>query len=107
MKRDRDGFRVFCFAVVVLLFACLAVSRSAILAAAQSPSDDNQQKAKKPKDDVTKDTPGQVIKPGRELKMDVDLALVNVTVTDPYNRLVTGWTRRTFESLRTTWSRKS
>jgi Ca-activated chloride channel family protein len=29
-------------------------------------------------------------KDGKEIKVDVDLALVNVTVTDPYNRLVTG-----------------
>src|ERR1700675_444475 len=36
------------------------------------------------------DTPGQIIKPGESLHIDVDLALVNVTVTDPYNRIVTG-----------------
>src|SRR5436309_10519792 len=33
---------------------------------------------------------GQVIKQGQSVHVDVDLALVNVTVTDPYNRLVTG-----------------
>jgi Ca-activated chloride channel homolog len=96
VKRDREGFRVFCFAVVVLLFACLVVSRIVIPAAAQSPADENQQKEKKPKDNVTRNTPGQVIKPGRALKMDVDLALVNVTVTDPYNRLVTGLDKENF-----------
>ena len=41
-------------------------------------------------DDVKHDTPGQVIKAGESLHVDVDLALVHVTVTDPYNRLVTG-----------------
>jgi Ca-activated chloride channel family protein len=41
-------------------------------------------------DDVRKDTPGEVIKRGKALKFDVDLALVNATVTDPFNRLVTG-----------------
>ena len=41
-------------------------------------------------DDVKHDTPGQVIKQGQSVHIDVDLALVNVTVTDPYNRLVTG-----------------
>jgi Ca-activated chloride channel family protein len=41
-------------------------------------------------DDVKHDTPGQVIKPGQAVHLDVELALVNVTVTDPYNRLVTG-----------------
>jgi Ca-activated chloride channel homolog len=39
---------------------------------------------------VSKDTPGLKINPGRVIRTDVDLALVNVTVTDPYNRLVTG-----------------
>src|SRR5271170_6785334 len=40
--------------------------------------------------DAKHDTPGQPIKQGQSLHIDVDLALVNVTVTDPYNRLVTG-----------------
>jgi Ca-activated chloride channel homolog len=46
----------------------------------------------KPKDanSIKKDTPGISIKPTNGLHMNVDLALVNVTVTDPYNRLVTG-----------------
>jgi Ca-activated chloride channel family protein len=39
---------------------------------------------------VRHDTPRQVIKPGQSVHVDVDLALVNITVTDPYNRLVTG-----------------
>jgi Ca-activated chloride channel homolog len=41
-------------------------------------------------DDVKHDTPGQVIKQGQSVHIDVNLALVNVSVTDPYNRLVTG-----------------
>ncbi|HET8923675.1 MAG TPA: VWA domain-containing protein [Candidatus Acidoferrum sp.] len=41
-------------------------------------------------DDVTHDTPGQVIKRGQAVHLDVELALVSVTVTDPYNRIVTG-----------------
>jgi Ca-activated chloride channel family protein len=40
--------------------------------------------------DVKHDTPGKPIKQGQSLHIDVDLALVNVTVTDPYNRIVTG-----------------
>ena len=44
----------------------------------------------KAKEDVKRDTPGLALKPGQTMHMDVDLALVNVTVTDPYNRLVTG-----------------
>ncbi|MGH9744378.1 MAG: VWA domain-containing protein [Candidatus Acidiferrum sp.] len=96
MKRDRPGIRVFSFSAILLLFACLALSRAAVFAAPQSPADETKQKPQKPKDDVTKNTPGQVIRPGKSLKMDVDLALVNVTVTDPYNRLVTGLDKENF-----------
>jgi Ca-activated chloride channel family protein len=41
-------------------------------------------------DEVKRDTPGQTIKQGKALHIDVNLALVNVTVTDPYSRIVTG-----------------
>jgi Ca-activated chloride channel family protein len=40
--------------------------------------------------DVAHDTPAVKIHPGKVIRAEVDLALVNVTVTDPYNRLVTG-----------------
>ena len=40
--------------------------------------------------DAKHDTPGQVIPHGESVRVNVELALVNVTVTDPYNRLVTG-----------------
>jgi Ca-activated chloride channel homolog len=39
---------------------------------------------------VSHDTPSVKITPGKTIRAEVDLALVNVTVTDPYNRLVTG-----------------
>ena len=60
------------FAIIIGNFPGLAVAQSVV------------------SDDVKQDTPGQVIKQGQSLHIDVDLALVNVTVTDPYNRLVTG-----------------
>src|SRR6266853_3654413 len=41
-------------------------------------------------DDVKHNTPGQPIKPDQAVHIDVNLALVNVTVTDPYSRIVTG-----------------
>jgi Ca-activated chloride channel homolog len=97
VKRDRVGIRVLTCAVAILSVAYLATSRTVILAAqSQSPSDEKKPKDKddvasdKQKDDVKKDTSGRAFKPGQTLHMDVDLALVNVTVTDPYNRLVTG-----------------
>ncbi len=97
VKRDSPGFRVLCFSIHTLLVVCLLVL-SAPPAAAQSSSDENKPKveAKREevqevrKDDVRKDTAGTPFKPGGTIHFDVDLALVNVTVTDPYNRLVTG-----------------
>jgi Ca-activated chloride channel homolog len=40
--------------------------------------------------DVKRDTPGKSIQQGQSVHIDVTLALVNVTVTDPYDRVVTG-----------------
>jgi Ca-activated chloride channel homolog len=98
VKRDLPGFRVLCFSNYTLLMVCLLVLYAALPAAAQSTSDENKPKdeAKREevkeikKDDVRKDTAGTPFKPGGTIHFDVDLALVNVTVTDPYNRLVTG-----------------
>jgi Ca-activated chloride channel family protein len=42
------------------------------------------------RDDVKHDTPAKVIERGQSVHIDVDLALVNVTITDPYDRVVTG-----------------
>ena len=60
------------FGIVIWNFSALAVAQSLV------------------PDDVKHDTPGQVIKQGQSIHIDVDLALVNVTITDPYDRLVTG-----------------
>jgi len=64
----------------ILLFLSVTSLHSAPFVSAQSLVPSN----------VKNDTPGQIIKPGVPLHIDVDLALVNVTVTDPYNRIVTG-----------------
>ena len=104
-------------ALRLLLVVCFLCAQGLLQAAAQAPPDDNKPKEDpkkeepkkedvrdedaqaavddaKPKikevDDVRKDTPGRAFKPGGTLHVDVDMALVNVTVTDPYNRLVTG-----------------
>jgi Ca-activated chloride channel family protein len=105
VKRDANEFRLLS-GFVILLSICLTLLLSAVPAAAQdsSASGDNltakgdskpndEAKSKdtaKPKEDVKKDTPGFAVRPTTGLHMDVDLALINVTVTDPYNRLVTG-----------------
>jgi len=92
----------------LLLVVCFLCAQTLFqVAAAQAPPDDNKPKddpkkeepkkeesknedAKVQVDDVRKDTPAITLKHGKPLHIDVDMALVNVTVTDPYNRLVTG-----------------
>jgi Ca-activated chloride channel homolog len=97
VKRDLPGFRVLSDSIPALLVVCL-FALSALPACAQSSGDEakpkDEVKADEPKvvkiDDVRKNTAGVSFKPGGTIHFDVDLALVNVTVTDPYNRLVTG-----------------
>jgi len=60
------------------------------LAQSQAPGDDATSQKEQKGGDFKHDTPGVVIKPNRLIRTNVSLALVNVTVTDPYNRLVTG-----------------
>ncbi|HZC66305.1 MAG TPA: VWA domain-containing protein [Candidatus Dormibacteraeota bacterium] len=57
---------------------------------ASTPPSASREAAAKTPDDVRKDTPGVVIHKNKPLKLNVDLALINATVTDPFNRLVTG-----------------
>ena len=80
MKRSLVAARVFLLSIIPLLFFGVVLWQWPALAVAQSGVSD----------DVKHDTPGQLIKPSQSVHIDVDLALVNVTVTDPYDRLVTG-----------------
>jgi hypothetical protein len=80
VKSRAVASRVFFVSFVSLLLSGIAIWNFPLLTVAQSAV----------RDDVKRDTPGQVIKKGQSLHMDVDLALVNVTVTDPHDRLVTG-----------------
>jgi Ca-activated chloride channel family protein len=59
------------------LLACVAASVFHVSALGQS-------------SDLRHDTPGQLMKPGQSVRMDVELSLVNIIVTDPYDRIVTG-----------------
>ena len=110
MKRDVPQFRpLVSWSVTVLsVFLTLLLMASGPAMAQESsssPSSEDSLAAKgdgkpkeelkisegaKAKDDVKRNTPGFAVKPATGLHMDVDLALINVTVTDPYNRLVTG-----------------
>jgi Ca-activated chloride channel homolog len=80
VKRRLLAARVFLLPIIPLVFFGVVLRQWPALAIAQSGVSD----------DVKHDTPGQIIKPGQSVHIDVDLALVNVTVTDPYDRLVTG-----------------
>jgi len=85
VKRDASKFRVPFLLLLGSLLLCLSLPCLVFPTLAQAAPDES-----KPKDDAKKDTPGIPLNPAKALKIDVDLALINVTVTDPYNRLVTG-----------------
>jgi Ca-activated chloride channel family protein len=80
MKINKITKALFLVLLIFLLFFGVAISNYPVPTFAQSLI----------LSDVRHDTPGKPIKQGQSLHIDVDLALVNVTVTDPYNRLVTG-----------------
>ena len=79
VKSSVDAARVFSVPLIFLLLFGIVIWNFPALTVAQSAVPD-----------VKHDTPGQVLKQGQSVHVDVELALVNVTVTDPYNRLVTG-----------------
>jgi Ca-activated chloride channel family protein len=86
--------RTFSLLAVSRLLACLVLLCLATPVFAQESQYDPLQAgtpAPPPKlVDARRDTPSVKIIPGKVIRSDVDLALVNVTVTDPFNRLVTG-----------------
>jgi len=93
VKRDGGKFRVSTKVKAFRLFACLCLFGSFGLLRAQDPSNPNRSNPTPPParlTEVSRDTPAVTIRPGKVIRADVDLALVNVTVTDPFNRLVTG-----------------
>jgi Ca-activated chloride channel homolog len=93
VKRDCSGIRVLTGLVSRRLITCLVLMALPLAVAAQDPPEEptNAKIPPPPKlVDTARDTPAVKIVPGKVIRTDVDLALVNVTVTDPYNRLVTG-----------------
>ena len=103
VKRDVGKFRVVAFSRCSLLLLCLVslVFLQSFSASAQEPGSASNPPSNvtgqpaggappPAKSDFLKDTPGLKINAGKTIRTDVNLALVNVTVTDPYNRLVTG-----------------
>jgi Ca-activated chloride channel family protein len=93
VKRDCSGIRVLTGKVSFRLVACLVLTALPVAVLAQDPTNEPSSAKLPPPPklvDATHDTPAVKIVPGKVIRTDVDLALVNVTVTDPYNRLVTG-----------------
>lgn len=115
LRSRAETYRGLLLSFRILLVVCLFFAQAFVRAAAQAPPDDSKSKEEAKKEeikkddakkdeakkedtkkeeievsDVRKDTPGKAFKPGDTMHVDVDLAVVNVTVTDPYNRLVTG-----------------
>src|ERR1700751_382593 len=96
-----ENRRVVLASFRLLLVVCFLCAQALFqVAAAQAPPDDNKPKddskkeepkkedvkdenAKVQVEDVRKDTPAMALKQGKPLHIDVDMALVNVTVTDP------------------------
>ena len=95
MKRDGGKFRVSSGARALTLSGSLLLLGCLATVSAQQPSDQSpprQTPVPPPArlTEVSHDTPAVALRPGKVIRADVDLALVNVTVTDPFNRLVTG-----------------
>lgn len=82
------------YSCIPLFFVCLTLLNTLLLTplpkSAVSVETPTQEESKPKIVDIRHDTPGTPIVPSQGLHIDVDLALVNVTVTDPYNRLVAG-----------------
>jgi Ca-activated chloride channel family protein len=94
VKRDLPKIRVLSIVATFLVSACFLATLSTRPLLAQGTAPENhfrsEENAAPATDDVTKNTAPKIIRPGQILRSDVGLALVNITVTDPYNRLVTG-----------------
>ena len=90
MKREVPSVAISFFLAVAPIFVSLALPHSTALAAQQPGAPADQGDAKSQPDDVKKNSLGIPFKPSQGLHIDVDLALVNVVVTDPNDRLVSG-----------------
>lgn len=100
MKRELPyKFFPFLFAASSF-FVSIALLHASWLAWAQpSAPASGQQTAGPISQEVRNVAPAALLKPPQLLHVDVDLALVNVVVTDPYNRLVTGLDSDNFRVL--------
>ena len=91
MNREVPSVALSLFLAVTPIFLSVALTHAPALAAAQQTgtSADKDDPKSQP-DDVKKNSLAIPFKPSQGLHIDVDLALVNVVVTDPNDRLVSG-----------------
>ena len=91
IKHGRHGFRPF--AIHVYLIGCVLQFTIGNPASSQSPSNatsvDSSHASPTPTR-IMHDTSAVTIQPGKITRSEVDLALVNLNVTDPFDRLVIG-----------------
>jgi Ca-activated chloride channel family protein len=80
VKNKSIATRILSTPLSLVLLGCVVISMFDVSALGQSPVSL----------EMKHDTPGQLIKPGQSVRMEVELALVNITVIDPHDRVVTG-----------------
>jgi len=91
LKRELPSTSFFHLFTAPTFFALLAMFYSSGLTAGQqSDPTPSQQDATLRSQEVKEITPSALFKSPQVMHIDVELALVSVVVTDPYNRLVTG-----------------
>jgi len=91
VKREVPSVAFSFFLAATPIFLSVALPHSPALAAAQqSRASADKGDLKSEPDDVKKNSLGIPFNPSQGLHIDVDLALVNVVVTDPNDRLVSG-----------------
>jgi len=91
VKREAPSRFPFSFLATSSFFFYLVLLHPSWLASAQlAARPSGQQDARPISQEVNNVSPASLLKPSQVLHVDVELALVNVVVTDPYNRLVTG-----------------
>jgi Ca-activated chloride channel family protein len=91
MKREVPSKFLCSLLATLSFFVYLALLHPSWLASAQPAARTSvQQDARPISPEVKNVSPATLLKPAQILHVDVELALVNVVVTDPYNRLITG-----------------
>ena len=90
LKRELPSAAFFYLFTTSIFFLLALFYTSWLAAAQQSDATPTRRDATPRSQEVKEITPSALFKSPQVMHVDVELALVNVVVTDPYNRLVTG-----------------